>query len=117
MRVMSAEARESTIAAAIDVRGSQADSPRAPSVSINPSPVAIPAPAADNADTIPSTRRMMVLGNLLLIVGTILSYIIPIFRLSPGLVEAAVILVSIISVLSGVFLAIWAFVRPLLRRE
>lgn len=60
---------------------------------------------------------MMVLGYLLLIASTLLIYVIPWFRLPPGLGEAATVLISIISVLTGVFLAIWAFVRPLLRRE
>ncbi len=115
MPVMSAEARESTIAAAMDVRGSQADSPRAPSVPATP-PIAAPV-TTPQSSAIPSTRRLMVLGYFLLIVGTVLTFVIPSFRLHPGLAEAAIVLICIVSILAGVFLAIWAFVGPLLRQE
>lgn len=114
MPVMSAEARESTIAAAIDVRGGQVDSPRVPPAATTPSPVV---PPTTKASTIPSTRRMMVLGYFLLIVGTVITIVVPSFRLHPGLTEAAIVLICIVSILAGVFLAIWAFVWPLLRQE
>jgi len=113
MPVMSAEARESTIAAAIDVRGSQADSPRAPVPATTPPAV----PPIAKSRIIPSTRRMMILGYFLLIAGTVLTIVIPSFRLHPGLTEAAIVLTCIVSILAGVFLAIWAFVWPLLRQE
>ena len=114
MPVMSAEARESTIAAAIDVRGSQADSPRASSPATAPTSAV---PPSAKPITIASTWRMMFLGYFLLIAGTVLTMVIPSFRLHPGLTEAAIVLTCIVSILAGVFLAIWAFVWPLLRQE
>lgn len=113
MPVMSADVRETSIAAALDVRQTPEASLHAPAAA----PIA-GAPADPGAATGSGTKttRLMILGYLFLIAGTVLVYFIPRFRLSPGLVESAVVLISMISVITGAIIAIAAFIWPLLRR-
>src|SRR5262249_33209363 len=110
---MSANAQESSIAAAVgtvpapDAAISKSDGEQTSAQTAG-------GPISSAAE--PNFRHWMVLGYLSIVLGSVLLFVMPFFRLSPGLAEAGVTLTAIVLVIAGAWLAVWSFVLPMLRR-
>ncbi len=58
---------------------------------------------------------MIVVGYLLLILGTAIIFNLPRYHMKAGFLEDSLVLLSILCLLGGAGLVLWAFVRKMLR--
>jgi hypothetical protein len=112
MPVMSANAQESTIAAAVGVHHAPDQPPPAPTVAPSPIPAAPPA-----STPVENEWRLAIVGYVLVFLGSVMVCVLPYFRIPIGLAESAVFLLGIVTVLGGAGVAMWSFIRPIFRRK
>src|SRR5438552_896988 len=79
-----------------------------------PSVVSAPSVPSDAAKQ-PRYGQTMLVGYLLLILGTAIIFNLPRYRMKAGFLEDSLVLLSILSMAGGAGLVLWAFVRKMLR--
>jgi hypothetical protein len=85
-----------------------------------PAPAAAPpAPSVSPSEPVVSKQsrlgQMMVIGYLLLILGTAIIFNLPRYHMKAGFLEDSLVLASILFMLGGAGLVLWTFVRKMLR--
>jgi hypothetical protein len=116
MTVMSADGSNSSLTAALEEKDAPVEGLHAAAAPANGTPARETSVESSQASVPSRSGRLTAISYAMLIVGTIFVCILPRFRLSPGLAEEGVALLGIVTVLAGALLAIWSFVKPLLRR-